>query len=115
MSGVNPSTPPRVTVLMGGPDAEREVSLASGTRVADALATFDDLRVVSRTIDRPDAQELAAMLAEDATDVVFPVLHGPWGEGGPLQRLLESTGRSFVGAGAASISKRRPNRRARTK
>lgn len=91
---------PTVTVLMGGPDAERAVSLESGSRVAEALATFDDLRVVPRRIDRPDLATLEAMLDADVADVVFPVLHGPWGEGGPLQALLETTGRRFVGTGS---------------
>lgn len=92
-----------ITVLMGGPDAEHEVSVQSGSRVAEALAGFDDFAVRSRIIprtDRPDRDALAAMLDEDACDAVFPVLHGPWGEGGPLQRMLESIGRPFVGCGA---------------
>ncbi len=96
-----------VTVLMGGPDAEHDVSLQSGGRVAEALATFDDLVVRTHTIardDRPDRDTLAAMLEKDACDVVFPVLHGPWGEGGPLQTLLESIGRPFVGCGAEAAS-----------
>ena len=105
MSEPAPSTRTRVTVLMGGPDAERAVSLDSGGRVAEALATFDDLQVTPRTIDRPDAAELSAMLDEDRAEVVFPVLHGPWGEGGPLQRLLESTGHPFVGADAEAAAR----------
>jgi len=97
-----------VTVLMGGPDAEHDVSIRSGTRVADALATFDDLVVRPRTIpatESPDHDVLAAMLDEDRCDVVFPVLHGPWGEGGPLQRMLESIGRPFVGSGADAAAR----------
>ncbi len=96
-----------VTVLMGGPDAEHDVSLQSGSRVAEALAGFDDLAVHSRVLPRttpPDRDALAAMLDEDACDVVFPVLHGPWGEGGPLQRMLESIGRPFVGCGAKAAA-----------
>lgn len=96
-----------VTVLMGGPDAEHDVSLQSGSRVAEALAGFDDLVVRRRVLPRttpPDRDALAAMLDEDACDVVFPVLHGPWGEGGPLQRMLESIGRPFVGCGAEAAA-----------
>jgi D-alanine-D-alanine ligase len=96
-----------VTVLMGGPDAEHDVSLQSGSRVAEALAGFDDLVVRTRVLPRtmpPDRDALAAMFDEDECDVVFPVLHGPWGEGGPLQRMLESIGRPFVGCGAEAAA-----------
>jgi D-alanine-D-alanine ligase len=96
-----------VTVLMGGPDVEHDVSLQSGSRVAEALAGFDDLVVRSRVLPRttpPDQDALVAMLDEDGCDVVFPVLHGPWGEGGPLQRMLESIGRPFVGCGAKAAA-----------
>ncbi|MAD78375.1 MAG: D-alanine--D-alanine ligase [Planctomycetaceae bacterium] len=89
-----------ITVLMGGPDAEREVSLLSGDRVATALETFDDLQVVRRTIDAPDLDALRDLLTADVADVVFPVLHGPWGEGGPLQELLARIGIPFVGCDA---------------
>ena len=74
----------KVLVLKGGPDAEREVSLRSGGMVADALRR-SGLDVHETVIDRLDAAELRALPG----DVVFPVLHGPWGEGGPLQDLLE--------------------------
>lgn len=89
---------PTVAVLMGGPDAEHQVSLDSGGRVAEALGTFDDLVVVPQVIQAPDAATLARLLDEIGCDVVFPVLHGPWGEGGPLQSMLEADGRRFVGS-----------------
>ena len=82
-----------VAVLMGGPDAERDVSIASGTAVAESLERAG-LAVQAVCIDRPAVHELEAIEA----DVFFPVLHGPWGEGGPLQELLESTGRPYVGS-----------------
>lgn len=87
-----------VLVLGGGPDAEREVSLASATAVGDALESTGRFEVHRRTIDRLTGAELAALPGE----VVFPVLHGGWGEGGPLQDLLEADGRPFVGSGAAA-------------
>lgn len=88
---------PSVLVLGGGPDAERPVSIESAAAVAAALAKAGhEVRAV--TIDRPSGPELAAM----AGDVVFPVLHGPWGEGGGLQALLERDGRPFVGSGEAA-------------
>lgn len=91
----------QVLVLKGGPDAERAVSLKSGAMVADALRRAG-LAVNEVTIDLVTLQELRAMQG----DVIFPVLHGPFGEGGPLQELLEADGRPFVGcyAGAARLA-----------
>ena len=79
---------------MGGPDAEREISIASGTAVATALEHADKFDVDVRCIELPTADEIATIKA----DVVFPVLHGPFGEGGPLQSMLELGGISFVGS-----------------
>ena len=88
--------PLRVTVLMGGPDKEHAVSLASGTAVAAALERTGRFVVESQVIGKPDASELANF----ETDVFFPVLHGPWGEGGGIQCELEQLGVPFVGSGA---------------
>lgn len=85
---------PRVLVLMGGPDAEREISIRSGSRVAAALRESGRFSVEDRVIDVLTNEELAAIPA----DVIFPVLHGPWGEGGPLQDVLEADGRPYVGS-----------------
>jgi len=88
---------PRVVVLMGGPDAEREVSLMSGSEVAKALAAHGAFDVVPMTIVRATADDILS----EQPDAVFPVVHGPWGEGGPLQEILESLERQrrigFVG------------------
>ena len=83
-----------VTVLMGGPDAEREVSIHSGTAVADALQQTGKYEVRKLILDTPTAKEIENIQA----DIIFPVLHGPFGEGGPLQKLLEDAGKIFVGA-----------------
>ncbi len=83
-----------VTVLMGGPDAERDISIASGNAVTTALEQTDRFEVEAQCIELPSAQEIANIKA----DVVFPVLHGPFGEGGPLQLLLENEGIPFVGS-----------------
>ena len=86
---------PSVLVLAGGPDAERVISLQSGRAVAAALREAGHA-VEFREIDTPDADALRAMEGE----VVFPVLHGVWGEGGALQSLLASDpARPFVGCG----------------
>lgn len=83
-----------VTVLAGGPSAEREVSLVSGSAIADALG-FRGHRVRLSDIGPEDLSALDA-----PADVVFPALHGTWGEDGQLQRVLESRGVPFVGSGS---------------
>jgi len=90
-----------VLVLGGGPDAEREVSLKSSATVAKALEDHGCI-VHREIIDRPTASQLAELPG----DVVFPVLHGGWGEGGPLQDLLERGDRPYVGCrpGAARMA-----------
>lgn len=90
MSRTEPLT---VLVLAGGPDAEREVSLQSAKGIADALAKLPRFRVEHRPIGRLTLAELKALPG----DVIFPALHGQWGEGGPLQDLLEADGRPYVG------------------
>lgn len=81
-----------VLVLGGGPDAEREVSIASASAIHQGCldAGFEAELVI---VDRPDLDEVRSWDA----DVVFPALHGQFGEGGALQGLLEEAGRVFVG------------------
>jgi len=86
-----------ITVLYGGPSAERDVSLVSGRAVAQGLR--DAGHSVTEVDVRPET--LAAALAHPA-DVIFPVLHGTWGEDGTLQLELESRGLKFVGSGSAA-------------
>lgn len=81
-----------VLVLKGGPDAERDVSLCSGANVAAALRRAG-FGVHEIAIDRPGLAEIRALPGQ----VVFPVLHGAWGEGGPLQEILEEDGRPYIG------------------
>src|SRR5262249_15168370 len=85
-----------VLVLGGGPDAEREVSLVSSKAVAGAIDRSPGLKANLQVIDTLTQAGLLALKGE----VIFPVLHGGWGEGGPLQDLLESDGRPFVGCGS---------------
>ncbi len=90
-----------VLVLMGGPDAEREVSLMSGRAIAQAIRDTERFRVIEQIINTEDASSLSAMMQDDAgnVDVVFPALHGPWGEGGPLQEILTQIGVPYIGSG----------------
>ena len=85
-----------VVVLAGGPSAEREVSLASGQVVARALANQGH---AARTADiGPDDWSVL----DDDFDVVFPALHGTFGEDGQLQRALEQRGIVYAGSDSAS-------------
>jgi D-alanine-D-alanine ligase len=89
------STAPRIRtlVLKGGPDAEHDVSMMSAAEVAAALRAAPDLEVIELEVGTPTAAELAS----HRPDVVFPVLHGPFGEGGPMQEILESMRVAYVG------------------
>src|ERR1035438_3094482 len=82
----------KIAVLMGGPSAEREVSLKSGTAVASALAEMG-AKVVP--IDIPET----TFSIRKNVDVVFVALHGTFGEDGTLQRMLEDTGIAYTGSG----------------
>ncbi|MDQ0894063.1 D-alanine--D-alanine ligase family protein [Agromyces ramosus] len=86
-----------VVVLAGGISHERDVSLRSGRRVADALTSAGH-RVVLRD---PDAA-LLPFLAEERPDVVFPALHGSSGEDGSLLELLAALGVATVGSSGAA-------------
>ena len=77
-------TNPKVAVLMGGPSAEREVSLSTGKGCAAALRG-EGYEVVE--IDA--GADLVARLVDVAPDVVFNALHGRWGEDGCVQGILE--------------------------
>ncbi len=75
---------PNVAVVMGGPSAEREVSLSSGRECAAALRGEG-----FGTIELDAGPDLPARLVETAPDIVFNALHGRWGEDGCVQGLLE--------------------------
>jgi D-alanine-D-alanine ligase len=134
-SAATPSTPrPPVAILLGGPSAEHDVSIVSGTAIADALAG-KDLAVTQVLIDldggwwwlpadhrrdgRPESAyddpaalgaagpfqvgaALDRLAATAPRPVVFVALHGPFGEDGTVQALLESAGLAYTGAGVAA-------------
>ena len=84
MAGKSSRTAPKVAVLMGGPSAEREVSLSSGRECANAL------REAGYQVVEVDAgRDLPARLGEINPDVCFNALHGRWGEDGCVQGMLE--------------------------
>ena len=105
----------RVAVLLGGRSSEHEISLESARSVLEALdpERYDTVTVaigrdgrwelgtgsdssVAETLPVP-TNGVPATLGE--VDVVFPVLHGPFGEDGTVQGLLELAGVPYVGAG----------------
>src|SRR6476646_1876199 len=107
----------KVAILAGGRSSEHEISLASARSVLESLdpAEYD---VVSVAIGRDGRWELGSgdgSVAETlpvpaanapatlgAVDVVLPILHGPFGEDGTVQGLLELAGVPYVGAGVAA-------------
>jgi D-alanine-D-alanine ligase len=74
-----------VAVLMGGWDSERQVSLWSGEACAVALES-KGYRVTRLDVGK----DVYARLEELKPDVAFNALHGPWGEGGAIQGMLET-------------------------
>lgn len=98
-------TPVRVAVLGGGRSSEREVSLASAASVSEGLRDGGhEVRMIEIGADgvwRADGDELSLRPGRgfEGCDVVFPVLHGPFGEDGTVQGLLECLDVAYVGAG----------------
>jgi D-alanine-D-alanine ligase len=90
----NADRPPiRVVVLAGGLSHERDVSLRSGRRVAEALREAG-VQVDVRDVDA----DLLRMLADDPPDCVLPLLHGESGEDGAVREVLELVGLPYVGS-----------------
>jgi D-alanine-D-alanine ligase len=82
-----------ITVMLGGPSAEREVSLRSGAAVAKAL------RSLGHTITEVDPKDGQFDLPL-GTEVVFLALHGTYGEDGTVQRRLDELGALYTGCDA---------------
>jgi D-alanine-D-alanine ligase len=86
-----------VVILQGGPSPEAEVSRSSAAGLEQALLGL--ARQLTRLeVDRDLASNLLAL----APDVVFPALHGPPGEDGTVQGLLDLLGLPYVGSGVAA-------------
>jgi D-alanine-D-alanine ligase len=99
----------RVAVIYGGRSGEHEVSLRSAHSIIDALDP-EKYKVLHYLISKEGKWSPRPILPEPngnpEIDVVFPVLHGTFGEDGTLQGLLELAGLPYVGAGvlASSVS-----------
>ena len=125
---------PPIVVLFGGPSAEHDVSIVSGTAIAEALradgfgvqpvlidldgtwwwlppdharggrapAAYDDGATLAVAGPFSVGQALDRLAATDPAPVVFIALHGPYGEDGVVQGLLESIDVAYTGAGVAA-------------
>jgi D-alanine-D-alanine ligase len=107
----------RVAVLAGGRSSEHDISLASARSVLESLDP-EQYDVVTVAIGRDGRWELGSgdgTVAETlpvpaanapatlgSVDVVLPILHGPFGEDGTVQGLLELAGVAYIGAGVAA-------------
>jgi len=86
-----------VAVLMGGFSSERPVSLSSGKACADALEA-EGYRVTRLDVDR----NVGVALADLKPDVAFNALHGPFGEDGTIQGILEYLAIPYTHSGVLS-------------
>jgi D-alanine-D-alanine ligase len=89
----------KVAVLKGGKSLERSVSLRSGARVEDALA-----RLGHDALPLDAGADLVERLLADPPEVAFIAMHGPGGEDGTAQELLEILGIPFTGPGVAACA-----------
>jgi D-alanine-D-alanine ligase len=95
----------RVAVLGGGRSSEHEVSLASAESIRAGLKDAGHIPVAIEVgrdgVWRRDGRTVMAEIGRglDGIDVVFPALHGPFGEDGTVQGLLECLDMPYVGAG----------------
>jgi len=86
----------RIAVVMGGPSTEREVSLKSGSAIADAL------EAAGYVVHRFELTEAALPDLGDA-EAVFVAIHGAYGEDGGIQADLEARGIPYIGTRAADM------------
>lgn len=85
--------PWRITVMLGGPSAEREISIKSGRAVAGAL------RLLGHRVEELDPRDGPGWKLPDGTEVVFLALHGTYGEDGTVQAELDKLGVPYTGSG----------------
>ncbi|WP_457637812.1 D-alanine--D-alanine ligase family protein [Oceanithermus sp.] len=108
----------RILLVAGGRSGEHEVSLSSAAGVLEALPYDADVAVIAKdggwVLGRKALDAVDAGVAErgehpfpppivwDDYDVLFPLLHGRWGEDGTIQGFFEMLGKPYVGAGVAA-------------
>lgn len=84
----------KIAVLMGGRSSEREVSLASGRNVAEALASLGKYEVLPIDLKEENLDALP-----DEIDAAYIALHGGWGENGGVQAALNARKIPYTGPG----------------
>lgn len=87
-----------ILLLGGGNGPEREISLRSAVAVRDALT---DLGHTVHFVDPAEGYE-GVVSAAASCELIFPILHGTGGEDGVIQRLLDTTGKPYLGSDAAA-------------
>ena len=98
----------RVAVLSGGRSSEHEVSLSSAAAVREGLRAagheVTSIEIGRDGVWRRDGAVVSVAPGEGlaGADVVFAALHGPYGEDGAIQGMLETLGAPYVGAGVAA-------------
>jgi D-alanine-D-alanine ligase len=98
VAGKSSRTAHTVAVLMGGPSAEREVSLSSGRECAAALRVAG-YQVTEIELGAQVGADFILRLQDLRPDVVFNGLHGRWGEDGCVQGVLEWLGLPYTHSG----------------
>jgi len=131
MSTTARETHPPVVVILGGPSAEHDVSIVSGTAIAEALAdlgvpvrqvlidldggwwwlpaghrrdgrpasTYDDVTALGGVGPLPVGAAIDRLASERPGPIAFIALHGPFGEDGTVQGLLDAAGVAYTGSG----------------
>jgi D-alanine-D-alanine ligase len=134
MASMTASELPPIVVLLGGPSAEHDVSVVSGTAIALALSeagaavqqvlidldggwwwlpsdhrredrpasVYDDPRALGAEGPIPVGAAIDRLAAEDPAPVVVIGLHGPFGEDGTIQAMLDAVGLAYAGSGVAA-------------
>ena len=86
---------------MGGLSSERDISTKSGTAVLDALKSAG-LNAVPLDVCDETEEEIRRLILTQAVDIVFVAMHGGFGEGGPLQHILEKISIPYTGSREAA-------------
>jgi D-alanine-D-alanine ligase len=134
VASLTASEAPPIVVLLGGPSAEHDVSVVSGTAIALALteagagvtqvlidldgawwwlpadhrreerpaSAYDDPRALGAEGPIPVGAAIDRLAADDPAPVVVIGLHGPFGEDGTVQALLDAAGLAYTGCGVAA-------------
>lgn len=98
----------KIGVLYGGTSSEREISLKSGSAVIKALKKMK-FKVASIDVNKKTSGNLSSIIKKEKIDIAYIALHGPLGEDGTIQGMLEVLGVPYTGCGvfasAASMDK----------